>query len=130
MKRLLILAAFALSACGQSETAPPQQAVAAENWTNPGGDSGKTHHSALTDISPANIGRLGLAWQADLGTNRVLEATPVVVDGIMYVPAGSRVIALDADSGVEKWSYAIPPAPAQASQQHHAGGGHTSLTSM
>ena len=106
MKRLLIFAAFALSACGQSETAPPQQAVAAENWTNPGGDSGKTHHSALTDISPANIGRLGLAWEADLGTNRVLEATPVVVDGTMYTSGvAGRAYAFDAATGAPKWSF-------------------------
>lgn len=106
MKRLLILAVLALSACGQSETATPQQAVAMENWTNPGGDSGKTRHSALTDITPANVERLGLAWEADLGTNRVLEATPVVVDGTMYTSGvAGRAYAFDAASGKELWRF-------------------------
>jgi quinohemoprotein ethanol dehydrogenase len=106
VKRFLIVAALALSACGQSETAPPQQAVAAENWTNPGGDAGKTHHSTLTDITPANVDRLGLAWEADLGTNRVLEATPVVVDGMMYTSGvAGRAYAFDAASGKELWRF-------------------------
>ena len=80
MRRLpaLILAA-ALAACSAGGTAPPQQDKAADNWTNPGGDAGKTRHSVLTDISADNVSRLGLAWQAELGTNRVLEATPLVI---------------------------------------------------
>ena len=49
-------------------------------WTSPGGDAGKTHFSPLTDINPGNVARLGLAWQAELGTNRVLEATPGIID--------------------------------------------------
>ena len=106
MKHGLLLFALALSACGRTETAPPQQAVAAENWTNPGGDAGKTHHSALTDITPANVDRLGLAWQVDLGTNRVLEATPVVVDGIMYTSGvAGRTYAFDGASGKELWRF-------------------------
>jgi quinoprotein glucose dehydrogenase len=44
-------------------------------------------------------------------------AVPIVVDGTMYLPAGNRVVALDADTGQEKWVYTIPapagaPAPA------------------
>ena len=78
MKRLIALALLALAACGPRETAPPQQAQAGDEWTNPGGDAGKTHHSVLQDITPANASRLGLAWQAELGTNRGLEASPVV----------------------------------------------------
>lgn len=106
MKRLLILTALALAACSPGETAPSQQVAAAENWTNPGGDAGKTRHSALTDITPANVGRLGLAWEADLGTNRVLEATPVVVDGTMYTSGvAGRAYAFDAASGKELWRF-------------------------
>lgn len=106
MKRLLVLAALALTACTPREAAPPQQAQAADEWTNPGGDAGKTHHSALGDISPANVARLGLAWEADLGTNRVLEATPVVAGGVMYTSGvAGRAYAFDAASGKELWRF-------------------------
>jgi len=105
-KRLAVLAALALAACGPKESAPPQQAAAADNWTNPGGDAGKTHHSQLTDITAENVGRLGLAWDAQLGTNRVLEATPVVVDGVMYTSGvAGRAYAFDAASGKPLWAF-------------------------
>ena len=95
-----------LAACAPSETAPPQQAVAADEWTNPGGDAGKSHHSALGDITADNISRLGLAWHAELGTNRVLEATPVVVGTAMYTSGvAGRAYAFDAASGKELWRF-------------------------
>jgi quinohemoprotein ethanol dehydrogenase len=89
-----------------SSDAPPQQTQAADDWTNPGGDAGKTHHSTLTEIAPANVARLGLAWQAELGTNRVLEATPVVSDGVMYTSGvAGRAYAFDAATGRELWRF-------------------------
>lgn len=100
--------ALLLSACslGQAPDAPAQQDKAADNWTNPGGDAGKTHHSTLTGITPANVSRLGLAWEAQLGTNRVLEATPVVIDGIMYTSGvAGRAYAFDATTGKELWRF-------------------------
>jgi quinohemoprotein ethanol dehydrogenase len=106
VKRFAFLLALALAACAPAKTAPPQQAVAAEEWTNPGGDAGKSHHSQLSDITPANVQSLGLAWQAELGTNRVLEATPVVVDGVMYTSGvAGRAYAFDAASGKELWRF-------------------------
>ena len=109
MKHLALILALLLGACSASETAPPQQAQAGENWTNPGGDAGKTRHSVLTDITPANVERLGLAWEANLGTNRVLEATPVVVDGVMYTSGvAGRAYAFDAATGKELWRFEPP----------------------
>jgi quinohemoprotein ethanol dehydrogenase len=108
MQRLIALPLLLLllAACSAQEVAPPQQAVAADNWTSPGGDAGKTRHSALTDITPANVSRLGLAWSADLGNKRVLEATPVVVDGVMYTSGvAGRAYAYDAASGKELWRF-------------------------
>src|SRR3546814_10681805 len=50
--------------------------------------------SPLTDINDRNVGELGIAWYADLEDARGQEATPVVVDGVMYVShAWSKVDA-------------------------------------
>jgi len=57
---------------------------AGDDWAFPGGDVHDSHFSRLTDIEPGNVAKLGLAWSYDLGTNRVQEATPVVIDGVMY----------------------------------------------
>ncbi len=103
-------AAFALilSACASDRApdAPAQQMTAGDNWTSPGGDAGKTHYSTLADMTPANIGTLGLAWETNLGTNRVLEATPVVIDGVMYTSGvAGRAYAFNAATGKELWRF-------------------------
>jgi quinohemoprotein ethanol dehydrogenase len=106
MRYALVLGlAVALVSCTGGETVS-QQKEAADNWTNPGGDAGKTRHSLLADINPGNVGRLGLAWEADLGTNRVLEATPVVIGGVMYTSGvAGRAYAFDAATGKELWRF-------------------------
>jgi quinohemoprotein ethanol dehydrogenase len=97
------LLSFALVACS---TAAPEMKIGPDDWANPGGDQGKSHHSQLTDITLANVGTLGLAWQAELGTNRVLEATPVVINGVMYTSGvAGRAYAFDAASGKELWRF-------------------------
>jgi len=108
VKRLTLALTLLLAACGSDRApeAPVQQAQAGDNWTNPGGDAGKTHYSTLADMTPANIGSLGLAWEVNLGTNRVLEATPVVIDGVMYTSGvAGRAYAFEAATGKELWRF-------------------------
>ena len=77
-----------------------------DDWATPGGDIGKTHHSRLTDINAGNVARLGLAWSYDMVTNRGIEATPVVVDGVMITSGvAGRVYALDAATGRQLWVF-------------------------
>jgi quinohemoprotein ethanol dehydrogenase len=77
------------------------------NWFTGGRDQGGTYHSPLTAINATNVSRLGFAWQYDLGSpRRGQEATPIVVDGVMYTSGTwGYVYALDATSGRELWRY-------------------------
>ncbi len=101
---VLMLAAVALAAC--SIAAAPLQQGSGSQWSSPGGDAGKTHHSLMTDINPANVGTLGLAWSVDLGTMRGQEATPVMVDGVLYTSGTTgRAYAFDAATGKELWRF-------------------------
>ncbi len=104
---LLACAAFAATAC--SPSGPTEQASAfgaGDNWANAGGDVYKSHYSTLTDINAENADRLGLAWSYDMDTNRVQEATPVVVGGIMYTGGNlGRAYALNAVTGEEIWVF-------------------------
>lgn len=61
----------------------------------------------LKQITPANVHRLRPVWVFPTGgENRGLEATPLIHDGVLYVSADqSRVFAIDARTGVRKWSY-------------------------
>ena len=104
--RLLTLAALLLlGACARTPSGAGTYTVG-DDWPTPGGDAGKSHHSPLTDMTPQNVGTLGLAWAADLGTNRVLEATPVVIDGVLYTSGvAGRAYAFDAASGHELWRF-------------------------
>jgi quinohemoprotein ethanol dehydrogenase len=87
-----------------------------QNWFTGGRDTGGTYYSPLTGIDARNVERLGFAWDYDLGTIRGQEATPVVVDGVMY-SAGTwgYVYALDAATGRELWRY-DPKADPQAAR--------------
>ncbi len=92
-----------LTACS---TPAPEMKIGPDDWPTVGGDMGKSHHSALTDINATNVGALGLAWQAELGTNRVLEATPIVIDGVMYTSGvAGRAYAFDAATGKQLWAF-------------------------
>jgi quinohemoprotein ethanol dehydrogenase len=101
-----ILAAGALVLAACAIGASPPQVGAGTDWTSPGGDMGKTHHSRLTAINAENVGQLGLAWEADLGTLRGQEATPVVMDGVLYTSGTTgRAYAFDAATGKELWRF-------------------------
>jgi len=84
------------------------QAAAAEpdNWLATGRDNQGTYYSPLTRINNKNVGKLGFAWAYDLGTYRGQEATPIVVDGVMYTSGTwGYVYAVDAATGKQIWRY-------------------------
>ena len=73
-------------------------------WRQHGGDTAETRFSTLQDINSGNVSDLGLDWYFDYPTNRGMEATPLVVDGIIYTTASwSMVFAHDARSGELLW---------------------------
>jgi quinohemoprotein ethanol dehydrogenase len=77
-----------------------------DDWVTPGRDANGTYYSPLKDIDAGNVGTLGFAWDYHLGTNRGQEATPLVIDGVMYASSNfGRVYALDAATGRELWKY-------------------------
>ena len=132
MSRLLIFVTMlaVVSACDNSEQEIPEinnnLAVIAENstfaqvnaerlenadaepdqWMSYGRNYDEQRFSPLDQINTENVNELGLAWFADFDTNRGQEATPLIIDGIIYVStAWSKVYAYDALSGEELWFY-------------------------
>lgn len=76
------------------------------NWMSHGRDYGEQRFSPLKKITDANVDELGLAWSYKLDIDRGVEATPIVVDGVMYTTGPfSIVYALDARTGKEIWKY-------------------------
>ena len=112
----LFLMTLFLTACAPAPEAPTVAAVdtariaAADtephNWLSHGRTYSEQRFSPLTQINVDTVEALGLAWYLDLGTNRGLEATPLVVDGVMYVSgAWNLVHAIDAATGALLWRY-------------------------
>ena len=130
-RRLIgVLAAAGLAACGAHTQAPPVEqgparfgevsearvlgsATEPDQWFTPGRDAGGSFYSPLDAINPSTVEKLGFAWDYRTGTTRGLEATPLVVDGVMYTSGNwGRVYALEASTGRELWTY-DPGVPGQ-----------------
>ncbi|HSF99604.1 MAG TPA: PQQ-dependent dehydrogenase, methanol/ethanol family [Vicinamibacterales bacterium] len=78
----------------------------AGNWLTYGRTYDEQRFSPLTQISDATVARLGLVWSVDLPTSRGLEATPLVVDGVLYTTSSwSVTYAFDAATGAQLWTY-------------------------
>lgn len=76
------------------------------NWYTTGRTFGEPHFSPLNQINLETVGQLGFAWEYDTQTTRGLEASPVVVDGIMFTSGTwGKVYAVHADTGREIWKF-------------------------
>jgi len=113
---------FTLALATPSVTVEQSPAAANDgSWPMFRHDSAGTGYSPLAQITAANVGRLARVWTYRLqapgapaptaarggagGVNS--EATPIVVNGVMYLPAANRVVALEPETGKELWQHAI-----------------------
>jgi quinoprotein glucose dehydrogenase len=106
----LIACTLSLSSIG----ARPADGPTSE-WPYYGGDEGGSRYSQLTQIKKSNVTGLKVAWEYHTGDvsdgsqgrrRSAFETTPIVVDGTMYLTTPfNRVIALEPETGVEKWSF-------------------------
>lgn len=77
-----------------------------QNWLTYWGDYQGHHNSALGQITPDNVKQLQAKWSIPMQGPSILEATPLVVDGIMYTSGQpGQVFAIDAKSGLVIWKY-------------------------
>ncbi|HKG90907.1 MAG TPA: PQQ-binding-like beta-propeller repeat protein [Gemmatimonadaceae bacterium] len=98
-----------MSSCTRGHTGRQD---ADQEWPVTGGDPGNSRYSALAQIDTANVGRLRVAWVYHTGDaltqgNRTqIQATPVVVRGVLYATSASgKAFAIAADSGRELWRF-------------------------
>jgi len=121
---LLLLHAMLMSGSltGQALTGQERSAISAStvraedllaspagaNWTSYNGDYTGRRYSALREINTANVHQLRAAWVFHPGNSQNLEATPVVILGVMFVTSANDVFALDARTGRQLWHYHRP----------------------
>ena len=114
-----LLGALVMARLGAVQQAPPPARGDAD-WPMYRRDAAGTGHSPLRQITTANVATLARRWTYGLqgaataapsgrggggGVNS--EVTPIVVNGVMYLPAANRVVALEPDTGKEIWQYAV-----------------------
>jgi glucose dehydrogenase len=127
-----------LASAVYGQTGNTKKPAAPGDWPMYNHDLGSTRYSPLTQITPANVSKLTESWTF---TTRVpappgaadekgkqgkgkgggrggggigAEATPIVVNGVMYVPAGNLVVALEPETGKEIWRYQVTGGQASA----------------
>ncbi|HEY3054900.1 MAG TPA: pyrroloquinoline quinone-dependent dehydrogenase [Thermoanaerobaculia bacterium] len=104
MKSTLLALLFAIAANAQDV-----------EWRHYAGDAGGSHYSRLAQIDRENVSKLEVAWtyrtgalqpETDLNRKAAFECTPLMIGGTLYVVTPyNRVIALDAATGAEKWTF-------------------------
>jgi alcohol dehydrogenase (cytochrome c) len=79
-----------------------------DSWPAYHGDYSGRRHSALTQVTPQNVGGLTLSWAFQTGANAQIKASPIMVDGVIYFSTPDNVYAVDARSGHQIWHYTYP----------------------
>ena len=79
-----------------------------QDWLDNHGDKTGNRYSTLNQINAANVHRLAKVWEFPIPTSARLQATPIVVDGIMYMVGWNEMYALDATTGEQLWRYSEP----------------------
>jgi quinohemoprotein ethanol dehydrogenase len=113
---LAAMTAAALAACGQAAPSGPPARVDearlvnanadADNWLSYGRTYDEQRFSPLDQINAGNVGDLGLAWYAEFDTTRGHQASPLIIDGVLYTTTSwSKVHAFNARTGDLLWSY-------------------------
>ncbi len=116
--RLLAIAALALVGCQEATVIEPGPTA---GWPMYGRDAGGSRHSPLDQITPENVDQLEIAWTYHTGdvidanvwegegeshASTTFQNTPILVDDTLYLCTPfNRVIALDAETGEERWTF-------------------------
>ena len=113
MGRTFLLASAAIALVAAAARLPPAPPM--QEWPAYAADPGGSHYSPLTDIDRGSIARLQVAWEwkpgedamPDYGTRPgIFENTPLMIDNVLYLSTPyNRVVALDAETGAERWVY-------------------------
>lgn len=103
---VLGLAACQKPGAGNVDAKRLEAAAANGEWLSYGKDYNEQRFSPLDKVNASNVGQLGLAWFAEFDTDRGQEATPLMIDGVLYTTtAWSKVFAFDAKTGKQLWKY-------------------------
>lgn len=98
---------MSLAGCAQSNSILGE----AGDWPRYARDLAGTRYSPLSEINAENVSRLEEAWSFRVrpkgGGALVSSATPIVIDGVLFLPIGNAIVALEAHTGEEIWRHPV-----------------------
>jgi quinoprotein glucose dehydrogenase len=106
-----ILVAAILTTVAPLPGQTPNKPAADGDWPMFNRDLAGTRFSPLTQINTKNVEKMTLAWSyraADIGGQAPPQATPLVVRGVLYLPTGNGIVALEPETGKTLWTYLLP----------------------
>ena len=114
LQRTLLLTLFAVCGISLQAQVPYERILRAnqepQNWLTYSGNYNAQRYSPLSQITPENVKSLELQWIFQARSLEKFEATPIVVDGVMYtVEAPNNIVALDAATGRVFWTFTYTP---------------------
>jgi alcohol dehydrogenase (cytochrome c) len=108
MKNALVMIAMAALGMGQNVDSNMLRHPPADAWLTYHGDYSGERHSKQKQITPANVAQLKQAWRFETGQTQAIKASPILVDGVLYITTPDNLWAVDARTGQEKWHYQHP----------------------
>ena len=114
-KAVILAAAAALALTAEQRTLIAQNLESdqilhpsPDSWPLYHGDYSGRRHSSLKQITPLNVGALGLAWAFQTNQSAQIKSSPLLVDGILYFTVPDNIWAVDARSGHMLWHFNHP----------------------
>ena len=120
-RKAALASAIALALTATSSVLAQDSTIPDGDWRLINRDLTATRFSPLTQINRNNVDSLALSWSYGLNGNST--AVPIVVNGVMYVPNGGQVVALDGDTGREIWVAELAPPTAAGAVPEASGRG-------
>jgi alcohol dehydrogenase (cytochrome c) len=81
---------------------------AKDTWLTYHGDYSGRRHTSLSEITPENVSSLKQVWRFQTGQNQSIKASPILVNGVLYVTSPDNLWAVDARTGKRRWHYRYP----------------------
>src|SRR4030095_3132367 len=79
-----------------------------DSWPTYHGDYSGQRHSRLAQITPSNVDQLSEVWRFQTGQNSQIKASPILVNGVLYITTPDNIWAIDARTGRHLWHYSYP----------------------
>lgn len=104
------LAIFLFTTVGAAQSVDSNMLVhpPVDAWLTYHGEYNGQRHSRLTQITPENVTHLARQWTFATGQNQAIKASPILVNGVLYLTTPDNLWAIDARTGKQRWHYQHP----------------------